>query len=200
MELHDLLIDFQRNLGGSYDEYSIFVASSSYPQISREYWFLHGFNSWWSTIAEDRKQTSTLLFRDLAVVRQFTLLKYLRYCAIVFIFMEIKQITRLDGKLWIWYQVINRKNVEKRVIGWVDTSRCRTCNCRYDSNTVAYFRGLKIDRFVHWASVLRMRDLVLFDPWIWDPVHFRPWYPGWVKNQNPDLRSGSRMNIPDHIS
>jgi hypothetical protein len=32
----------------------------------------------------------------------------------------------------------------------------------------------------------------LFDPWIGDL--------GWVKNQNPDPGSGSRMNIPDHMS
>jgi hypothetical protein len=41
-------------------------------------------------------------------------------------------------------------------------------------------------------AVLRVRNRCLFDPWIRDP--------GWVKNQDPDPRSGSGMNIPDHIS
>ncbi len=41
---------------------------------------------------------------------------------------------------------------------------------------------------------IRIRDTrsgirCLFDPWIWDP--------GWVKNQDPDPRSGSAMNNPD---
>jgi hypothetical protein len=36
---------------------------------------------------------------------------------------------------------------------------------------------------------IRIRDLVPFDPWIWDP--------GWVKNQNPD---SDLMNNLDHIS
>jgi hypothetical protein len=39
-------------------------------------------------------------------------------------------------------------------------------------------------------SMLRIR--CLFDPCIRDP--------GWVKNQDPDLGAGSRMNILDHIS
>jgi hypothetical protein len=34
---------------------------------------------------------------------------------------------------------------------------------------------------------IRIRDLVLFDPWIRDP--------GWVKNQDPDPCFGSEMNI-----
>ncbi len=33
-----------------------------------------------------------------------------------------------------------------------------------------------------------------------DPVPFWPLDPGWLKNQDPDLGSGSRMNNPDHIS
>jgi hypothetical protein len=37
--------------------------------------------------------------------------------------------------------------------------------------------------------VLRIRIRCLFDPWIRDP--------GWVKNQDPDPRSGSAMNNPD---
>jgi hypothetical protein len=39
---------------------------------------------------------------------------------------------------------------------------------------------------------IRIRDPVLFDPWIWDPD------PGWEKNPDPD--PGSRMNIPDRFS
>jgi hypothetical protein len=37
--------------------------------------------------------------------------------------------------------------------------------------------------------VLRIRIRGLFDPWIRDP--------GWVKNLDPDPRSGSAMNNPD---
>ncbi len=40
--------------------------------------------------------------------------------------------------------------------------------------------------------MLRIRIRCLFDPWIRDP--------GWVKNQDPDPGSGSKMNILDHIS
>jgi hypothetical protein len=55
--------------------------------------------------------------------------------------------------------------------------------------------GQKTQLKLQFSSVLRIqiRDLVpLFDPWIRDPR--------WQKNQDPDPGSGSRMNIPDHIS
>ncbi len=41
-------------------------------------------------------------------------------------------------------------------------------------------------------AVLRIR--------IWDTISFWSLDPGWVKNQGPDLGSGSCMNNPDHIS
>jgi hypothetical protein len=34
----------------------------------------------------------------------------------------------------------------------------------------------------------------------WDPVPFSPLDPGWVQNHDPDLGSGSEMNIHEHIS
>ncbi len=53
---------------------------------------------------------------------------------------------------------------------------------------------MAISRGVVKVAVLRIRirDLVLLDPWIRDP--------GWVKNQDPDPGSEPGMKNPDHIT